>query len=108
MAESVRGQFVWHELMSSNPKAAIAFYRDLVGWKPRPWENPNHDYTMMTMAGGRKAGIMNLPDPTAPTHWICYIGTPNIDATARQTVELGGKVLKPADTVLLLSPVFAK
>ena len=99
MAESVRGQFVWHELMSSNPKAAIAFYKDLVGWKPRPWENPNHDYTMMTMAGGRKAGIMELPDPTAPTHWMCYIGTPNVDATARQTTELGGKVLKPVSDI---------
>ena len=42
---------------------------------------------------------MELPDPTAPTHWMCYIGTPNVDATARQTTELGGKVLKPVSDI---------
>jgi uncharacterized protein len=31
-----------------------------------------------------------------PPHWLCYIGTADVDATVRQAVELGGKVATPA------------
>ena len=34
-----------------------------------------------------------------PPHWLSYIGTPDVDATVRQAVELGGKVIVPAYNV---------
>jgi len=95
MADSVRGRFVWHELMASEPKAAAAFYQGVVGWKPKPYDK-NPSYTMLTFDGRRMGGVMMLPEPGAPSNWLSYIGTPNVDATARQAIELGGKVLKPA------------
>ena len=32
-APLTRGRFVWHELMTSNPDAAAAFYGKVIGWK---------------------------------------------------------------------------
>jgi predicted enzyme related to lactoylglutathione lyase len=36
---------------------------------------------------------------TPPPHWLNYIGTPDVDATVRQAVEFGGKVVTPAADV---------
>jgi predicted enzyme related to lactoylglutathione lyase len=33
MAHPNDGRFVWHELMSTDPAKAMAFYTALVGWK---------------------------------------------------------------------------
>lgn len=97
MADTVRGRFLWHELMAADPKSEISFYGKLVGWKPQPYEN-NPSYTLLTMKKRPMAGVMALPDQGAPRNWLSYIGTPDVDATARQAAELGGTVLKqPAD-----------
>ena len=39
MADTNIGRFVWYELMTTDPKAAIAFYGDVIGWKAQPWES---------------------------------------------------------------------
>jgi len=36
--QSVRGQFVWHELKTPDANAAHAFYGKAIGWKSQPWE----------------------------------------------------------------------
>ena len=99
MAESLRGRFVWHELTTSDPKAGVAFYRDVVGWTPQAWDK-DPSYTLLMTGGRRMAGSMLLPEAAkamgAGPHWMNYIGTPNADVTARQAVEFGGKVLRPA------------
>ena len=37
MNKSNTGRFVWYELLTTDPKAAIAFYADVVGWKTQPF-----------------------------------------------------------------------
>ena len=96
---SLRGRFVWHELMTSDTAAAIAFYTKVVGWKIEAWaEMP--DYKMWVGARGPVGGLMTIPEEAklmgAPPSWLAYIGTPSADATAEQAVRLGGKILKPA------------
>ncbi|HEV3215194.1 MAG TPA: VOC family protein [Vicinamibacterales bacterium] len=97
--KTVRGRFVWHELMTPDPKAAAEFYKDIVGWTPQPYDK-DPSYTLFTSGGRPRAGSTLLPEQAkamgAPPHWLSHIGTPNVDVTARQTIELGGKVLKPA------------
>ncbi len=45
--------------------------------------------------------IHEEPNAVAPPpHWLSYIGIPDVDATVRQAVELGGKVVTPAYDVL--------
>ena len=32
------GRFIWHELMTSEPDAAVDFYGKVVGWGNQVWE----------------------------------------------------------------------
>src|SRR5712692_10210525 len=95
---TVRGRFVWHELMTTDTKSAEDFYANVVGWKTKVWpQNPS--YSMFLAKGRQMAGLMVLPEEAksmgARPHWLTYIGTPDVDGTARQVTELGGKILKP-------------
>lgn len=92
MADNLRGRFVWHELMTPDPKAAVSFYGKVVGWQPKPYDK-NPDYTMLNYGGKEMGGVLKH-DP--PSQWLPYIATPNVDSTAREAVQIGGDVVKPA------------
>jgi predicted enzyme related to lactoylglutathione lyase len=94
-----RDPFVWHELMTSDVDAALAFYQKVIGWTKQP-----HDpsYTMLVAKTGPIAGVMLLPEEAkamgSPPCWLIYIGTPDVDETSRRAADLGGTVLRaPAD-----------
>jgi predicted enzyme related to lactoylglutathione lyase len=95
---TARGRFFWHEMMSPDPKASTAFYEKLIGWSPNPWDQ-DPSYTFLSMGGKSMGGVMTLPDEAkamgTPPQWVCYIGTPDVDALARQVPGLGGQVHKP-------------
>jgi uncharacterized protein len=93
-----RGRFVWYDLMTTDLEKAKAFYPKVTGWGTTVWEGAQ-PYTMWTMAGTPMGGLMKLPPgEKRPPHWIAYISTPDVDATAAQTESLGGKIrVKPAD-----------
>jgi len=55
------GRFVWYEDLAKDPKAAIDFYSDVVGWKTQPFEG-NKDYVMWVGSQGPLGGVMKLPD----------------------------------------------
>jgi len=98
---TVRGRFVWHELMTTDPAAAAEFYREVAGWDSQPWSN-DASYTLLTTAAGPMAGVMTIPDDAkamgAPPSWLVYMGTPDADETVRHAESLGGRVLRaPAD-----------
>lgn len=93
----LHGRFTWYELMTLDPAAAQSFYGDVVGLGTQAWEGGDKPYTMW-MAGDRPlGGVMTLPDEAkaagAPPHWIAYIGSDDIDATAAKAKELGGDVV---------------
>jgi predicted enzyme related to lactoylglutathione lyase len=92
MADNMRGRFIWHELMTPDPKAAASFYGKVVGWQPKPYDK-NPDYTMLNYGGKGMGGILKHD---TPRQWLPYIATPNVDSTAREAVQLGGGVVKPA------------
>lgn len=96
----IRGRFVWHELMTTDPQGAGAFYSKVLGWKTQPSGMP--DYTLWIAGKTQAAGLMAQPESArqsgAPPNWLVYIGTPDVDATAAAAERLGGKVWKaPAD-----------
>ncbi len=98
MTDGVRGRFVWYELMTSDTKAAQKFYAPLIGWGTQPWEG-EIPYTMWMSGETPVGGLMTLPDDAkkagAPPNWMGYVGTPDVDATARQANGLGANVLVP-------------
>jgi predicted enzyme related to lactoylglutathione lyase len=89
--KSIRGRFVWHELMTPDARAAHGFYTRVLGWKTQPWEQ-DPSYTMFAAASGPLGGTWPLE--TGQPRWIAYIGTDDIEATVREAEELGGRVTK--------------
>lgn len=90
-----RGRFLWYELTTTDPDAAIAFYRSLVGWGTQTFEHPDMQYTMFTANDVPLAGVWKLtPEATggAP-NWVAYVGTDDLDGTVRRARELGATVL---------------
>ena len=94
---TLRGRFVWHELLTSDPKAAANFYTKTLGWKAEPWDK-DPAYTLFRGENGLVGGAMTLPAEAkaagAKPHWLSYIGTPDLKATVEAAQRLGAKVLK--------------
>lgn len=97
----VRGRFVWHELMTPDTKSAASFFTKIAGWNTQAWEQ-DPSYVMFLAKRRPVAGLTSLSAEAkamgAPPSWLTYIGTPDVDETARQATSLGAKVLKqPTD-----------
>jgi uncharacterized protein len=99
MASANKGLFVWYEHLARDPKAAMAFYSDVVGWKTQPFPEGG-DYVMWVGSQGPLGGVMKLPEqaPNMPPHWMAHVEVDDVDATATLAKKLGGKVHKePTD-----------
>lgn len=97
----VRGRFVWHELLTRDIPAAKKFYGSLAGWKTLPWPL-DPDYIVCHADFGPVAGMQAIAaDMPAemPAHWLQYIGTRDVDATADEAVRAGGSIVKPPGTL---------
>ena len=92
----IRGRFVWHELLTTDTAAASAFYPKVVPWRTQPSSMPG--YTIWMAGQSQVGGLMALPADAAgsPPHWLIYVGTPNVDATAEHAQRLGARVVKAA------------
>lgn len=99
---TVRGRFIWHELMTTDTKSAMDFYSQVIGWKTQAWSQ-DVSYMMFVAKAGPMAGVMLLPEDAkamgAHPTWLVYIGTPDVDETTRLAAELGGKVLKSPENI---------
>lgn len=102
VAANPRGRFVWHDLMTTDTKGAIAFYSAIVGWDTQPWQGPS-PYTMWTAKNVPLGGVMPLPPDAvkmgAPPHWLAYIAVPDVDESVREATSLGARVLAPAQDI---------
>ncbi|MFC0218614.1 VOC family protein [Pseudochelatococcus lubricantis] len=94
---SQHGAFIWYELLTTDVKAAGAFYGDVVGWSSRPFDAGNPDgYHLFSTGETEVGGLMVLPQgeecpPDAAPGWIGYIGVGDVDATASAIVADGGR-----------------
>src|SRR5436309_15694057 len=86
------GRPLWYELMTTDIKAAEAFYRTVVGWKTSPFVGAAEPYTMFNRGGDVSvAGVMTKPkEVKAPPFWAMYIGVPKLEEAAAQIKRLGG------------------
>ncbi len=90
--------FIWNELDTTDQKASGAFFSRLLGWTLKEIDAGEYGtYTIFQKDGQDVAGMMN-PSPESPTRksqWQTYIAVADIDACAKMTVALGGRVLVP-------------
>jgi predicted enzyme related to lactoylglutathione lyase len=93
------GVFVWDELIVPDVEAAKAFYTEVIGWTTADMDMGEAGvYTLLNRAGDvNSAGILKRPEGMDwPAHWLVYLATDDVDATAQRAVELGGQVHAPA------------
>ncbi len=98
MGES-QGSFVWYDLMTTDPKAAEAFYKTVVGWNTADSGMPDQSYTMLSMGKDQVGGLMPIPKEAAERGakpmWTGYIGVADVDAAADELKKKGGTVKRP-------------
>jgi uncharacterized protein len=101
-----RRGFVWHELMSTDPKQSEEFYLRVAGVSVTPLGEGPEAYLMLTVGGQPVGGVARprpgqegWPSGGPEAHWIAYFGTDDVDVAARKAEELGGSVLLPPTDV---------
>ena len=92
---SHHGQFVWHELLTTDADAAIDFYTKVVGWTAEHMDGPHGRYTIMKVGDRGVGGIMQLRpemiEGGARTAWFGYIAANDVDEDTRRAEAAGGK-----------------
>lgn len=84
--------FLHVEIPALNLEASGKFYHDLFGWAVR--QIPEMNYATLATGVEVPSGGLNPVSAENPVgNMIVYIGTDDIQASVRQVVELGGKVL---------------
>lgn len=101
------GNFIWHELMTTDPAAAAQFYSAVVGWKAETADNSTAggmDYTLFKIAGYDmgSAGMMALTPEMraggARPAWMGYVCVDDVDLKTRAVSARGGAVhMQPTD-----------
>ena len=91
-SSTLLGRPLWYELMTTDMKAAEAFYKTVVGWTTSPFDGAGQPYTMFNRTGDVPVGgVMTKPSEVkAPPFWAMYVGVPNLEEAASQIKELGG------------------
>jgi predicted enzyme related to lactoylglutathione lyase len=93
------GQFVWYELMTTDARAAEAFYTKVVGWGTRDASSPGAPYTLFTAGEIPIGGMTHLPEEAmrigVRPGWLGYVAVDDVDAAAGGFRRLGGTVHVP-------------
>jgi predicted enzyme related to lactoylglutathione lyase len=92
--------FCWYELVTTDPRAAAAFYRSVVGWTAKDAGQPGVSYTLLLAKEHMVAGLMAINEEmkqrNVPPCWTGYVAVANTDAYVKKVVAAGGKLHRPA------------
>ena len=89
------GDFTWHELATTDPDAALAFYSELFGWS----KGAAHDmgemgvYQLLSHDGQDVAGVYKAHDNSTPPSWLSYVRVANAAKAASAAKAAGGRIL---------------
>lgn len=91
------GAFSWNELITSDVEGAKSFYGKMFNWEFTDFAS-DMPYTMAKAGGQDAAGLMSTPPEAAgmPPMWGGYVTVDDVEASAKQAVDLGGKILLEA------------
>jgi predicted enzyme related to lactoylglutathione lyase len=108
----VVGRPSWHELMTTDHRRAMEFYRALFEWNATG-EMDMGGGAMYAMFGHGKAGFGGMfdrvPDMGAiPPHWLLYFHVPDVGKAMTAAQKAGGKVVRermpiPGGTIAVLT-----
>jgi predicted enzyme related to lactoylglutathione lyase len=97
------GKFIWHDLLTDDPKAAQRFYGELFGWTfheigPRFGAVASANYTLIRHEGRLIGGMIDesrLDSEVDLSQWVGLMSTGDIDAAVATLKRSGGTVYTP-------------
>jgi len=89
--------FNWNELATTDASKCKQFYCQMFGWTTETVPAGGFDYTLFKNAGQNIGGMIQMTKEwgNVRPHWMPYIGVEDVDRTAQQITEMGGKVCVP-------------
>ena len=91
------GDFSWHELATTDWRAALAFYKNLFGWEETDSMDMGPEmgtYQMYGWKGLTLGGMMNKPRQSpGPPAWLPYIKVADAKKAAATITKLGGRIM---------------
>jgi len=99
------GTFIWFDLTTPDPRRAMAFYRDLLGWSyTEAYRGADGFYRMVSVGERGIGGLISMaelgmPEDDVPAHFMPYPYTADVDATTEKAVSLGAQVYAPPRTI---------
>jgi predicted enzyme related to lactoylglutathione lyase len=97
------GDFLWYDVMTTDPEAGRAFYKAVFDWNMADAGVQGHEYTVLSVGSTGVGGLMRLPDDAksmgVPPCWTGYIGSADVDSDAKRLTAAGGSVRKPAQDI---------
>jgi uncharacterized protein len=98
------GQFIWHELMTTDVKAALTFYGKVLGWTTQVM--PMADgaaYHVLEASSRGMGGMLEISKAQRVagmrSGWVGYISSPNVDADVVRLNKAGATVHRPAEDI---------
>lgn len=99
-APSSSGSFLWQDLVTTDVKAARAFYGALLGWEFEEASRAGRPYLLARTEAGPVGGLVDISGmKDASSHWVSYVRVAGIDRAIQQVEAGGGKVIVPPRTV---------
>ena len=91
------GTFLWVEHMAKDVPAAMAFYRDALGYEAKPLDagvtGVDFPYYALAKGGRNRAGLYGVPWKELNSNWLPYVMVANAAASAEKAKALGGRVV---------------
>lgn len=92
--------FVHVELETPDVAKAKTFYSGLFDWEFD--DTKMDDYTIVEVgdhAYGVGGGMMTVPAPDVPPHWLAYVSVDDINASTQKAKSLGAAIVKDVTAV---------
>jgi uncharacterized protein len=97
------GKFVWYDVMTSDTKAAEAFYRSVIGWDAKDSGMTDRSYTIFSLGPRMVCGLMPVPEEARAEgvrpHWSGYIAVDDVDDYAERVKAAGGAVHRAPEDI---------
>ncbi len=111
-AAATNGEVGWHELATTDPKGALAFYGKLFGWTLAESMDmgPQGVYHLFKRPGaeGNTGGIYAKPDTMPVSNWLYYVRVDDLKKATEAIGKNGGNVMMgpievPGDDTILVA-----
>jgi uncharacterized protein len=85
------GQFMWHDLQTTDVERAKSFYTELLGWEIETWKPGEIDYPMIK-ANGAQHGGFGLLEGDGGSRWLGHVFVEDVDQAVEAAQRAGGTV----------------